>query len=83
MVPLGVTEIGFPFPAVIPPHETVYHCHVAPVPNIPPVKDNVDEAPEQIAVGNAFADEAAVEVVFNVTVVLTQVVLPQVPSALT
>ena len=75
--------IDVPFPAEVPPHETVYHCHVAPVPNVPPVNDNVDEAPGQIAVGNAFADNAAVEVVFNVTVVLTQVVLPQVPSALT
>ena len=75
--------IDVPFPAVVPPHETVYHCHVAPVPNVPPVKDNVDEAPGQMAVGDAFADEAAVEVVFNVTVVLTQVVFPQAPSALT
>ena len=75
--------IDVPFPAVVPPHETVYQCHVAPVPNVPPVNDNVDEAPVQTEVDDAFADDAALEVVFNVTVVLTQVVLPQVPSALT
>ena len=67
----------------MPPHETVYHCHVAPVPKVPPVNVTVDGTPEQTAVGEAFADDAALDVVFNVTVVLTQVVLPQVPSALT
>ena len=83
MVEPGVTMIEVPFPAFVPPHETVYHCHVAPVPDVPPVKDNVDDAPGQTEVGDAFTDDAAVDVVFNVTVVLTQVVFPQVPSALT
>ena len=83
MVEPGVTVIDVPFPAVVPPHETVYHRHVAPVPDVPPVKVNVDEAPGQTAAGDAFADDAALEIVFNVTVVLTQEVFPQVPSALT
>ena len=83
MVAEGVTVIVAPFPADVPPHETIYHCHVDPVPKVPPVNVNVDGTPEQTAVGEAFADDAALDVVFNVTVVLTQVVLPQAPSALT
>ena len=75
--------IEVPFPADVPPHETIYHCHVDPVPKVPPVNVTVEETPEQTAVGEAFADVATVEVVFNVTIVLTQVVLPQAPSALT
>ena len=64
--------IDVPFPAKVPPHETVYHCHVAPVPNVPPVTVNVEETPEHTEVGEALAIEAAVDDVFNVTVVLTQ-----------
>ena len=75
--------IDVPFPADVPPHETIYHCHVAPVPKVPPVNVIVEGTPEQTPVGEAFADDAAIDVVFNETVVLTQVVIPQVPSALT
>ena len=31
--PLNVS--GFPVPTNVPPHEPVYHCTTAPVPNVP------------------------------------------------
>ena len=80
---VGVTVMEVPFPDEVPPQEAVYHCHVAPVPKVPPVNVIVEGTPEQTPVGEAFADDAAIDVVFNVTFVLTQVVLPQAPSALT
>ena len=36
-----------PFPAVVPPHEIVYHCQVAPVPSVPPVSVSVVGVPGQ------------------------------------
>ena len=53
------------------------------MPKEPPVADNVDEDPEHIDVGNADAKLADVDSVFIVTVVFTQVVLLQSPTAAT
>ena len=49
-----------PFPTDVPPHETEYHCHVALVPNVPPVSVNVIAVPGQ-AVSDGFpvTDETA------------------------
>ena len=74
--------IDVPFPAEVPPHETVNHCQVAPVPNVPPLKVKVEDAPEQISVGPAKAEVAATDGVFRLTTVLTQVVVLQSPCAL-
>ena len=79
MVVVGETVIEVPFPAVVSPQETVYHCHVAPVPNVPPDKVIVEEAPEQISVELAEADDAVTDGVLRVTVVLTHVVILQSP----
>ena len=65
------------------PHDPVYHTQVAPVPNVPPAKDNVDDNPEHIEDGVDEAEFAGVDSVLSVTVVLTQVVLLQSPSAAT
>ena len=78
MVVVGETVIEVPFPAEVPPQETVNHCHVAPVPNVPPVKVKIEEAPEQISVGFAEAEVAAIEGV-SVTIVFTHVVVLQSP----
>ena len=83
MVDVGETVIDVPFPADVPPQELVYHCHVAPVPNVPPVIDNVEASPEQISVGFAEAKAAVTDVVFSVTDVFTHVVVLQSPWALT
>jgi len=41
----GVIFKVVPFPAVVPPHDTEYHCQVAPVPNDPPDSVRVMAAP--------------------------------------
>ena len=46
-----------PFPDGVPPHETEYHCQVAPVPRVPPCNVSVEALPSQIV------SEAAVMVV--------------------
>ena len=63
------------------PHDPVYHTQVAPVPDVPPAKDNVEEEPEHIDDGADEAELAGVDSVLSVTVVLTQVVLLQSPTA--
>ena len=61
----------------------MYHFHVAPSePRFPPVIPRVEDEPAQIG-DVADADVGAVEGELITTVVLTQVVVPQVPSALT
>ena len=58
-----------PLPAKVPPHETEYHCHVAPVPNIPPVSVNVIAVPGQtVRDGFPFTDEMAVDNEFALTI---------------
>ena len=58
-----------PFPTDVPPHETVYHCQVAPVPNKPPVSVNVIGVPGQtVRDGFPVTDETAVDNELAVTV---------------
>ena len=71
-------------PADVPPiHEPVYHCQVAEVPKDPPLNVNIDEFPGHTAIGADSADVEASETVFKITLAVTQVVEPHVPSALT
>ena len=72
-----------PLPTEVTPHELLYHCHDAPVPKEPPVTVRVVVPPSQIVEGAAEADAGDVDKLFTVTVVLTQAVVLQVPSALT
>jgi hypothetical protein len=67
----------------VPPQLPEYHFHEAPVPNEPPVTVNVLEFPGHIEAGFAEAPVGAIDEVLTVTVTLAQVVLLQVPSALT
>ena len=84
MVIAGVTiKLPEVEPTNVPPQLTVYHFHNAPsVPRLPPVVPKVEEEPEQIGEVEV-AVVGAVEVVLTTTVTLAQVVVPQVPSALT
>ena len=60
----------------------MYHFHVAPSePRLPPVIPRVEDEPAQIG-DVADADVGAVEDELTTTVVLTQEVVPQFPSAL-
>ena len=79
----GVTVMLLPVPTSVPLHEPSYQFHVAPVPSEPPVMLSVAVPDAHTVDGVAVADVAAVELVFTVTVTLVQVVVLQVPSALT
>ena len=79
MVDIGLTVIELPLPALVPLHEPVYHCHVAPVPNEPPTTESVVGLPVQV-VTSPLIPVAATESVFTVTVVLAQVVVLQFPE---
>ena len=58
-----------PLPAEVPPHETVYHCHVAAVPNDPPDSVSVIAVPgHTVREGFPVTKVAAEEVEFIVTV---------------
>ena len=68
VVLVGLTDKPFPVPAKVPPHETVYHLIVAPVPPPPPLSVRVVLPPLQMVVEAAVADVGAVDAGFNVTV---------------
>ena len=78
----GETVILLPVPAGVPPHESVNHCAVAPVPLVPPVTVKVVELPLHIVVVPEML-VGAVEGVFIVTTVLAQIVVLHVPLYLT
>ena len=52
-----MTFIVVPFPSDVPPQETEYHCHEAPVPNVPPLNVKAEVEPGQISDGLPDADE--------------------------
>ena len=83
VVDAGETDREAPLPTGVPPHDLLYHCHDAPVPREPPVTVKVVASPVQIAEGEAEAEVGSVDKLFTVTVVFTQTVVLQVPSALT
>ena len=83
MVDAGETDREAPLPTGVPPHELLYHCHDAPVPREPPDTDKVVASPTQMVEGAADAETGFVDKLFTVTVVVTQIVVLQVPSALT
>ena len=68
---------------MVPPHDTVYHCQVAPVPSAPPISVKVIAVPGQtVNEGLPVTEVGAVEFEFAVTVAVKQPVVLQVPSAL-
>ena len=74
----GETVMLFPVPALVPPHDPVNHCAVAPVPAVPPLSVKVVEFPLQMDVVPVML-VGATEVALTVTVVETQEVVLQVP----
>jgi hypothetical protein len=65
-----------------PPQEPLYHFQLAPVPKLPPFTESVVLFPIQMVVVPVI-EVAGIEVSCTVTVTLLQMVLLQVPSALT
>jgi len=80
VVAVGDTDRLFPVPTRVPPQLPLYHFAIAPVPSVPPVYVSVEAPPGQIADVLADALVGTDELVFNVTVVFTHVVVLQSPS---
>lgn len=83
VVVVGDTTGEAPDIAYVPPQETVYHFHIAPsVLRLPPVMFKVADVVVQMVKALEPAETAGVDKVFTVMVLLTQVVVLHVPSAL-
>jgi hypothetical protein len=82
VVAVGDTVMLAPVPADVPPHDDVYHLQLAPVPKLPPFTESVVFLPRQIVLVPVI-EIAGAEVSCNVTEIERQMVLLQVPSALT
>ena len=79
-----MTVIVVPVPSNVPEvHEPEYQFQLPPVPKLPPVRVNTEVLPRHIADGKDAAEVAAIDRVFSSTFAVTQLVFPQVPSALT
>jgi hypothetical protein len=83
VVLVGDTAIVAPVPTKVPPQLPEYQVQAAPEPNEPPATDKVVEFPEHIGLTVADALVGAVEKVLRVTVTEAQLVVLQVPCALT
>ena len=80
---VGDTEMVAPVPTSVPPQLPEYQVQAAPEPKEPPETDRVVALPEQTGLILADALVGAVENVFKVTVTDAQLVVLQVPTALT
>lgn len=78
----GETVILFPTPTLVPPHDPVNHCAVAPVPADPPFKVKVVESPKQMDVIPVIL-VGVTEIALTVTVAEAQTVVLQDPLYLT
>jgi hypothetical protein len=68
VVIVGVIFTDSPVPAGDPLHETVYHFHEAPVPNVPPASVRVIAVPEQtVEEGLAVIEVGSVDTEFILT----------------
>ena len=83
VVTVGDTTGELPDTKNVPVQEPVYHFHDAPEPKVPPVIPRVELAPEQIVAGETVTLAATTDKEFTVIAVLTQLVVEQVPMALT
>jgi hypothetical protein len=72
-----------PLPTDTPPHEPVYHCHVATVPKLPPIIDKVFVVPLHVLLLVILTPVGAVERVPTVTPRLLAVLVPQLLPAVT
>ena len=78
----GDTAMELPVPTSVPPQLPEYQFQAAPVPSEPPDTVKVVEPP-QMGLGFADALVGSVDNVFTVTVTEVQLVVLQVPTALT
>lgn len=72
-----------PEPTKVPPQLPVYHCQLAAVPRLPPLAESVAVPPEHTLVVVLLMELAAVEGAFVFTIRPEQVVVLQIPTALT
>ena len=73
-----------PVPSDVPDaHEPEYQFQLPPVPKLPPLIDSTEEFPGHTNDGLDDAVVAEVDTVLSSTFVVTHIVFPQVPSALT
>ena len=81
---MGLTTIDEPLPNDVPPHEPLYQCQWALVPNVPPVKLIVVEPPTQMVDKIAVTELVEIaEVSFTVIFTLMHPVVLHNPPALT
>ena len=67
----------------VPPQEVEYQFQLAPAPKVPPATDNMLRFPGQTVAGEPIAAAGVVDKLSTRIVILTQLVVLQVPSALT
>lgn len=79
----GETTRLVPVPTALVPQPLAYHCHVPPVPRLPPLTVKVLLFPEQIALAEGLADAGAVDTALTLIVILEQSVVLQVPTPFT
>jgi hypothetical protein len=72
-----------PVPAGVPPHETVNHSHIAPVPSDPPVTDKVFDVPKQVLLLVIVTPVGAVDKLPTVTASVLGALVPQEFEAVT
>ena len=73
----------FPEPTAAPPHELVYHFQLALLPRLPPLTLSVTLLPLHMESIVAVMEAGAVDRLLTLMVLFTQIVVLQVPSALT
>jgi hypothetical protein len=83
VVTVGDTFNVLPEPIEVPPHVPAYHFQLAPVPKVPPLTVRTTSVPVQVVSSEALMLLAANESAFSVIILLTQAVLPHIPSART
>ena len=59
-------------PAGVPPQLPLYHCQLAPVPRVPPLRVRVEVPPAQILADKGFIVVAAVDMIPTLIVTVAQ-----------
>ena len=80
---VGDTVAEVPVANEVPPQLPSYHFQLAPAPKLPPESDTPVDCPKQIVALVALAVVAGLDVSRRLIVKLLQIVLLQIPSALT
>lgn len=80
---VGEKVAEVPVAIEVPPQLPSYHFQLAPAPRKPPDKETLVVCPRQIVAAVVLAEVAGLEVSLRLMVMLRQMVLLQIPSALT